>query len=207
MTEPDVVLTDLALALQAAWFARVLGREVADAWQRASLRALFGGLALAALTGGLWHGFWTLPSPQSDRVWWLTMVFAGIAAGGYALVGLGLHRRRRMSAAFAVAVVVTGYAVAAFLHPDFRLTVLIVIPATVVFASGLWRQWSRPGAGLAMVGAVLELLAAIPQQLGVGLDAVHLSHNAVYHLLLLAAHYLLYRGLRRLLAPSLRPSG
>jgi hypothetical protein len=71
--------------------------------------------------------------------------------------------------------------------------------ATVVGMAGLYPQLGRPGAGTALVGAVAIALAAIPQQLQWGLQALQLSHNAVYHLLLLVAHYLLYRGLRQLL--------
>jgi hypothetical protein len=199
MTEIDVALTDFLLAAQAGWFAWAFRRNVPAGWLRSSACLMFGGLALAALAGGLWHGFLTEPSGLSRAVWWLTMLGVGAAASGYVLLGAGLLGWQSPAVLFGVGALAVVYAVLSAGTLAFYPAVIATLLATVVGMAGLVRQLCRPGTGTALVGAVAIALAAIPQQLEWGLEALNLSHNAVYHLLLLGAHYLLYRGLQQLL--------
>lgn len=204
MTEPDVALTDFLLAAQASWFAWAIRRDAVAGRLRSSACLMFGGLALAALAGGLWHGFLTEPSSMSRAVWSLTLLCVGAAASGYALLGMGLLGWRSQPALVGVGTLAIAYAVLSTQTSAFYPAVIAMLLATVTGIAGLWRQIGRRGAGTALGGAVAIVLAAIPQQLQWDLQALHLSYNAVYHLLLLSAHYLLYRGLRQLLTGGIR---
>lgn len=199
ITEIDVALTDFLLAAQASWFVWAIRRNVPAGWLRGSACLMFGGLALAALVGGLWHGFLTEPSGLSRAVWWLTMLCVGAAATGYTLLGAGLLGWQSRAVLIGVGALAVVYAALSALTPAFFPAVIAMLLATMAGMAGLCRQLGRPGAGMALGGAVAVALAAIPQQLQWGLQALQLSHSAVYHLLLLGAHYLLYRGLRQLL--------
>src|SRR5688572_32609503 len=71
MNEPMTVLTDYALAAVSGFLAFRLVKY-ARFWALA-----FGGIALAALLGGTWHGFW-----RGDVLWKATTLTIGVASFG-----------------------------------------------------------------------------------------------------------------------------
>jgi hypothetical protein len=180
------------------------------AWRLARARSrlhgpvvFFAAFAAAALMGGTWHGFFSDEQTLAQElVWWLTMVFAGVAASGLALTGLellGVRALRGPGPLLGMLLVV--YAVLAWRDPRFLLSLIASVAGTLLCSAGLLRhlrQSHRAGAVLALAGLGVSVLAAIAQQQGVAIDAVHFDHNATYHLLLLPSLALLYMGFSRL---------
>jgi hypothetical protein len=201
VTEIDVALTDFLLCLEAAWFARFVGSPAARSPLVDYLRITFGGFALAALLGGISHGFFNEPDdPLNALLWRLTMIAVGVTASGFALTGMGLlggrtlrYGRRAVGAAFAVYVLIT------LVRAEFIVAILFYVPATLICLAGIVVARSRcPGhrIGHGILGLVISLLAPVIQQLQISVHPVYLTHNALYHLVLMPALFLFYRGVK-----------
>lgn len=210
MTDPDVTLTDYGLALLCAvlvwrlWRGRRLG--LPGRW----LRLFFGGVGAAAALGGTVHGFFAAEGTTAHEVLWsATLISIGVAA--LAAWGLGARLVLRDGLARGliglaglvflayVALVLAGYR-------EFRIAILHYVPATVfLLLAVLLANRRRPGSGLrlAAAGLALSFVAALLQQLGIGIHPVWLDHNALYHAFEAGALVLLYVGLTRALGRPL----
>src|SRR5688500_8542244 len=89
MSEPDVTLTDYALALECAVLAVFLGlTPTSRKWLRSAGTAFFVFLGIAAATGGTVHGFCAeMQSPTCKLLWQLTLLFTGLAASSTWILG------------------------------------------------------------------------------------------------------------------------
>jgi hypothetical protein len=182
MNEPMTVLTDYALAgVSAVLGFRLLGKT--RLWALA-----FCALALAALLGGTWHGFW-----RSDVLWKATTLSVGVAS--FAMVaGSALRtthgRTLRALVAFASIklVVYAGWMLA---HDDFIWVVADTASALVIVgALHLWRF-----DGWMLAGVAVSVVAGAVQASGLKLHA-HFNHNDLYHVVQIVAMFLFYRGLK-----------
>ena len=85
---------------------------------------------------------------------------------------------------------------------DFRVAILAYAPAAafllVVFALRTARLRDRDSV-LGSASVALAFVAAAVQQMEISVEAVNLSHNAVYHLIQASSLALLFIALRRLL--------
>lgn len=182
MNEPVTALTDYALAVVCG----VLGfrlRVRAPCWALA-----FGALALAALLGGTWHGFW-----RGAPLWKATTLAVGVASLSM-VVGSALQtargRLRRGLIAFAVAKFVC-YAAWMLRHDDFIWVVADTASALlIVGALYLWRF-----KGWMLVGVAVSVIAGAAQASGIALHP-HFNHNDLYHVIQIAAMFAFYRGLK-----------
>jgi hypothetical protein len=153
ITEPVTVLTDYALSAASLYFAlllaRILGpRNRVSAWLWC---AAFLAIAIAALLGGIYHGF----APDFDaatlRLLWNVIVYtAGLSSG--CMVG-GIH--------------------AAYIQRK---------DGTVKWITG---------------GVVVTVIGLIVQRTGFRSHR-DFNHNDVFHVIQIAAFYLLFRGARTL---------
>jgi hypothetical protein len=196
-TLTDYLLT--AVCLLCAWR---LARVSATARFHGPV-VFFAGFAAAALVGGTWHGFFSAEETLAQQiVWWLAMLFAGIAAAGLALSGLELLGVRAMRGpGLLLAMLVAIYAILAWRDPRFLLSVIASIAGTALCAAGFVRRLREPdrrGAILGLAGLGLSAVAAFAQQQHVAIDHAQFDHNATYHMLLLPALALLYSGFVRL---------
>lgn len=193
-------LTDFILAA----FCLVLTRAFArgHGWTLRGPLVLFAGFALAALAGGIWHGFFSARLDLAQAiVWWFSMLFTGVTAAGLALIGLELLGATRVKlATLAIAVLLAVYAVLSWIDPRFLISLLGTVAGTLLCIAGLLRNARVAGSMLVLGGLGVSVIAAIAQQRGVALDPARFDHNATYHLLLLPALWLIYTGLRRLSA-------
>ena len=201
MTEPDVALTDYALALECTVFAYLL--------QRREHTLFFGSAAVASLAGGTVHGFFLDARTLGNAVLWrLTLIAIGVTAasawaiGAKVLFAAPTARRIRMAAAAALAAYCV---VTVFITQEFRAAVVFYLPAVVFLLVALSVAYARAreqGILVAVAGLGLMFIAAAVQQARIALHPRYFNHNALYHLIQAVALWLLFLGLRRLHADA-----
>lgn len=200
ITEPSTLITDLLLAAVAGTLAVRLWR-LSRPGDRAA-RLWSGGLvvlAVAAATGGLYHGFRTVLGPGlAAATWKVTVLSIGIAdlllAAGALLAWTGGALRQALLGLVAVKFLL--YAGWMARHDDFTYVLLEYAPSLVLLALlSLWGSCSQPGRGGSWVlaGVLVSAVAAVVLALGVSFHP-HFNQNDLYHLIQIVAVWLLYRG-------------
>src|SRR5207244_12312830 len=177
MTEPDVALTDYALALECTVFAYLL--------QRKEHALFFGSAAIAALAGGTVHGFFLDDRTLGNAVLWrITLIAIGVTAASAWAIGARVlfpgPTARRISiaaaAAFAAYCVVT-----VFITQEFRAAVVFYLPAVVFLLVALSVAYARArerGILVAVAGLGLMFIAAAVQQARSALHPRDFNANA-----------------------------
>jgi len=193
MHEIDIVLSDLLLASVAG----VLGwrLEAGRAEPAAgALRLILLAIAAGALLGGLWHALFSLDTGVASLLLWrLTMVALGVTAYGFARLGLALLRVKRDGWQWVFLSLLIVYLLLLVSVDAFWLATAINVPATLLALLGSVKRSCMPG-----VAGILLLYTASFYQLW-GPDPVPwLTHNAIYHLMLIPALWLLWFGVRRM---------
>lgn len=211
--DPDVVLTDLALALLGAYLAwRLAGAPLRTAMTRTGV-VVMGALASAALWGAIFHAFFPAGTKTgAGFAAWVPVVLSIVVVGA-ALLWLGLHVWARRIPAPARRAVVAAYAVgfagvALLVDESFSTIVRFYAPPLALFLVASAYQAARSrSAGWALIALSLAIsvLAAVVQQARVAIDPEYFDHNAVYHVLQGIALVLLYRGFRRAPEPLAPP--
>ena len=207
--DPDVVFTDLGLAILGAWFARRLAAPPRRGPLGPAPAVLMAGLASAAFWGAVFHAFFprdteTLPG----FIAWIPVSLSIVAAAS-ALLELGLRvltpalgRQTRRSLVAVYAVVFA--AVVLLVDESFGSIVRFYVPALLLFLVAATARAIRDGGGWTLIalGLALSAGAAALQQLEVALHPVYFDHNAVYHLVQAGALVVLYFGFRRVAESS-----
>ncbi len=203
--EPDVVFTDLGLAVLGAY----LGWRLWNAPDRGTLRMagaiLLGGLASAALWGAIFHAFFPAGTATlTGFIVWIPVALSVLVVGA-TLLDLGLRcllprlappKRRVIVATYAVAFA----AVVLLVDESFSTIVRFYGPAVVFFLIAAAREAMRTravGWTLVTAGFAVSVTAAVIQQTRVAIHPVYFDHNAVYHVVQGGAVILLYFGFRR----------
>ncbi len=197
MAEPDVVLTDYALAIECAVFAWRSGCATTLArWSS----LLFLATAVTTLAGGTAHGF----RAGARILWGVAMLGTGVIAfaawgagaclvasprAARTIVGVAALELAAFAAAVAGGAQTFGFAIANYLAAS------VFLLAAFAVASTRSETWA-PLAGIAGIGCTL--LGARMQQGRVALPAFSLDHNALFHVVQGAALALLFFGFRRL---------
>jgi hypothetical protein len=203
--EPDVVFTDLGLAVLAAY----LGRRLWTASRQSELpragAVLMGALASAALWGAIFHAFFPeeTATPLGFLAWLPVALSILIAAAIMLELGLRIlvprlppRVRRSIVAIYAVAFAV----VLLLVDESFTSIVRFYLPALLLLLIAAGQQAARSrsvGWTLIASGLVMSAGAAFLQQTGVSIHPVYFDHNAVYHVLQGIALVFLYLGFGR----------
>jgi hypothetical protein len=198
MHEPAVALSDFLLGAETLVLAGLLLRRRSASEARAGFVGLFLSSSLAALIGGIVHGFLNDGSAVYRIAWELALLAIGAAASaawiaaGHVLGSPAAIRATRLAASVTGAV----YAICVLaVTRDFTLaaiasSVAAVFLLTAFVAASLQRRDRRLLAG---VTAILVIFAASAlQQLRVTIGGW--DHNTVYHALLMLALPLLWFG-------------
>ena len=200
MTEPMTLLTDLLLGALCLCFAVRLFRRCDDEDQTSSrlFAAALVSTAVAALAGGVTHGFQPYLSATADTVLWkLTVLSIGVtsllflvATAVATLVGVG--RRVLIGVALIEWLV---YSLWMLRHDEFIWVIADYVPAMLVVLVLQVRRMRRGEreAGWIVGGIVLSLLGAGVQAAGLA-PAPWFNHNDLYHVVQMVAVWLLYRG-------------
>jgi hypothetical protein len=169
--------TDYLLALAAVIFA-VRTWSVHRAWSQAFLFT-----ALAAFLGGTYHAF----APENALLWKAVVYAVGIASF-FLLAGAGGRALR----AFATAKLVVYLIWMATHHEfvwviaDYGLTLLIVGAVHVI--------WRSRATSWVLASIAVSIIGALVQMYRVTIDPSWFDYNDIYHLIQIAALWLLYRA-------------
>lgn len=203
MTEPDVALTDYLLTIEAAVFAVLILRARGGSDLRLPFALFFSATALAAVTGGTVHGFFSGGSPLGVALWRATLVALGAVAlaawaiGGRMLLPPGAAGALEIAAAVVAAV----YAVVVIAVDDrFAIAIVHYLPPTLfmLLAFGVAYRQGRPSTLMGLVGLLLTLAAALVQQQRIALHPVYFNHNALYHAIQAVGLFLIFWSARGL---------
>ncbi len=200
MTEPDVTLTDYALALECGLFAVLLWRREAR-WPplRTWFVVFYGAIGAATLSGGTVHGFFLDPASTGNRILWpATLLAVGFAALAIWVLGAWIlfsgRAARWISAAAALGFVAYA-ATVLFVSQAFWVAIVYYLPAStfllVVFLVLYLRTSERrllPG----VAGIALTFVASAIQTLGIAIHPVYFNHNAFYHVVQAVALLLIF---------------
>ncbi len=203
--EPDVVFTDLGLAVLAAYLARRLWTASGQSELPRAGAILMGALASAALWGAIFHAFFPDETATiSGFIAWLPVAFS-ILVAAVTMLGLGLRIlvprlaprvRRSIVAIYAVAFA----AVVLLVDESFASIVRFYMPALLLLVIAAAQQATRSrSVGWTLIASALFMSAgaALLQQAGVSIHPVYFDHNAVYHVIQGVALVFLYLGFRR----------
>ena len=183
MNEPTTVLTDYALGAVSAF----LGWKLIACSKFWSLAFL--ALALGALLGGTWHGFW-----QSDLLWKATTLAVGLASFGMVAGSANAATTGKLRSAligFAAGKLIA-YSVWMLYQDDFIWVVVDTASALLIVAAlYLWRF-----NGWMLAGVAVSVLAGLVQASGFALHA-HFNHNDLYHVIQITALFAFYNGLKK----------
>jgi len=203
--DPDVVFTDLGLAILAAWLGwRLWARTAPGTLPRAGV-VLLGGLASAAFWGAIFHAFFpddtaTLPG----FIAWIPVSLSILVVGAtllevsLRLLAPRLTPRIRLSL---VAVYAAAFAaVVLLIDESFSSIVRFYAPPLLLFlVAAAWQAIRAASTAWTLIAAAFAVsaAAAVLQQAEVSIHSVYFDHNAVYHVVQAVAVVLLYLGFRR----------
>jgi hypothetical protein len=190
MHEIDVAVSDALLGALALWLGwRTGGGDAAGG--RSCVRLVMFSVAAGTWLGAVWHGFLSASgSPFASLVWRLTMLAAGFTAYGFATFGTALLELKARAWPVVLRLILAAYALALLFSDDFRLAMALYLPAVLLALAGFVRR--RNGTGIA--GLLLVFVASAYQRWGPDLQAAWLTHNTVYHLLLMPSLWLFWRA-------------
>ena len=210
MTEPDVTLTDYAIALECAILCVLAGR-----WQTSNdtLRrwwiVLFASIGAGALLGGTVHGFFLDERTLGHRVLWpATLLALGVTSMAMWFVGaiaaLQEPRATWLRRA-AIAALIVYASVVIFVDSRFVVAIAMYLPATVFLLVTLCVLYARQrtrALAIGIAGLLLTFVAAAVQQLRIAVHPVYFNHNALYHVIQGIALAMIYVGARALTSSS-----
>ncbi len=209
LTEPDVSLTDLMLAGECGLFSALLWRSDA---KQGPLRwwfvLFFAATGIAALLGAIAHGFIADPTYPIYRLLWVAIFGAiGIAAVASWAIGTVIALPAALAKSITTAVVASFSVyllVVIFVSQSFAVAVIYYLPAALFLLAALIIAQMRGGVKApmpAMAGILLSFFAAYVQQAEFSLASLHLTHNALYHIVQAIALLLIFIGAMQLIQP------
>lgn len=215
MTEPDVTLTDYGVTLECAILSGLLFRsEPVRPGLRNLFVLLFASAGIAALAGGTVHGFFARGGSTVGAVLWRMVL---LAIGLTALAGWAIGARLLFSERAArfievlAAVQCAAYAMVVLaVDQSFWVAIANYAPSVFFVAFAFLVAYRRRGerpllAGL--LGLLLMITGALVQQLRIAIHPAYFNHNALFHVVQLAAFLLVFVTGRHLIAAPLWPRG
>ena len=207
LLEPDVTLTDFALAIECIVLSIALA--TAAPWglpYQIAFVLFFACNGIASLAGGLAHGFYSSHSQGAGQFLWRVSLLA---------LGASIIAIWKISAQLLFGPVAGNYAMyvaggafviyASFLllrNAPFSWAVIFYLPAVLFMLTAFVISYTRSGQpemlyGLA--GTILTLAAAVIQQAGIKLHPRYFNHNALYHLVQAVALLMIFMAARKMI--------
>src|SRR6202171_5237046 len=191
MTEPAVTLTDYALAIECTVFVIALTRLGArDKELCFWFVVFFASIGAASVLGGTVHGFFLAASSPGRRILWpatiLAILVTSLAAWNIGAVLKLDERKLALVCRLALAQPMILAIVVLFVTSKFYIGIIAYLPSTLFLLYALLTAYRRrPDRGIrwGVTGLALTLLAAVVQQVRVGIHPVYFNHNALYHVI------------------------
>ena len=200
-TEPMTMLTDYVLAILTGLLAVSLFR-VGHARGQTSVRLWAGAflaIAATALVGGTYHGSGHILSERIlEGLWKMTMYISGFISFFMLMAAVvACLSRRWHSWILGVTIIkLLLYLVWVSTHDEFRFVIYdygsAMFLVLCLYGIALFR-FSQRGSLWVIAGLLLSVVAAALQRSGIDLSP-HFNHNDLYHVVQMAAIYLLYKG-------------
>ncbi len=213
ITEPDVTLTDYALAIECGVFTYLIYRQGNPLRPlRVWFSIFFGSLGLAALIGGSVHGFFRETDGDGYAILWrATLLAIGMAALAAWVIGARIQFSETVVQWILVvaAAEFLGYSIVVLFDAQvFWIAIANYLPATVflfiVFFLAYQRTRERPPL-VGSMGLALTFVASWVQQRGIALHPVYFDHNAFYHLIQAAALFMIFWAARWFVTAEINP--
>jgi len=186
--------TDYVLALETIFLGILLIKN--GATLPVKLWALsFFVLAIAAITGGTYHGFIeSLDAGVAHIIWKTTLLSIGVATllMVSAAVSSFLNPPWRTFILFFAMLQFCAYAFVVFRSDDFRFVIYDYVPAMVLIVALAYFTKARSSAFI-ITAVALSFGSAAIQQSGVQLHK-HFNHNDIYHIIQMIGMYFFYRA-------------
>lgn len=201
MSEPDVTLTDYALAVECAVFCvLVLRWRTPHLLLRRWWAVFFASVGLAALIGGTVHGFVTDDAGRAGQALWIaTLLTLGVTSVAAWMIGSHLLSTGEWLRRAAVALFLVYTVVVLFVKREFVVAIAMYLPATVFMLVVLiivYRRTPDRGLAIGIGGLTLTFVAAAVQQTAISIHPVYFNHNALYHVIQFAALWMLFVAAR-----------
>ena len=204
MTEPDVALTDYAIAALCTGLCIAATRwPLADERPRRLWLTFFASIGVGSLLGGTVHGFFLDPSSAGSVILWpATLLALGVTSTAMWLIGAHVQLREPVATwvtRAAVAQFVAYAYVVLFVNSRFYVAIAEYLPATlflVIVLTLAYRRAPEHRLALGVAGLLLTFVAAAVQQLRIAIHPVYFNHNALYHAIQGVALVLVYLGAR-----------
>src|SRR5688572_2663904 len=188
MTEPDVTLTDYALALECGVFCALALRWPGGAQElRRWWLLFFGAIGIASIVGGTVHGFFLAPGTINAVLWRATLLALGVASLAMWLIGSAMQLSEPVATwvrRAAIAQLITYVLVVLFVNSRFTVAIATYVPATLFLLVVMLLVYRRTGQAsllYGVAGLALTFVAAAVQQLRFAIHPLYFNHNALYH--------------------------
>ena len=200
MNEPDVTLTDYAIAFECFTFCALLLRQYGFQTLSRWFILFFASTGLAAFAGGTVHGFFHVHGTFTHGVFWfMSMTSVGLMALSGWIIGVLLLELVDKITMAAKILASLGFAVyvsyLVFISQEFLIAILNYLPATI-FLLGVfiyrYFKTAKPQIALGIVAMILTFTSSYIQQAKIILHPVFFDHNALYHLIQFIALFLLF---------------
>ena len=205
MTEPDVALTDYGVTLECAILTGLLfRREPARRGLRNLFALLFASAGVAALAGGTVHGFFLRESALGAILWRIVLLAVGLTAlAGWSIGGRLLfpERTARLVEVLAAVECAAYTFVVLAIDQSFWIAIANYAPSVFFVAFSFLVAYRRHGEGpllTGLVGLLLMIAGAIVQRLRVAVHPAYFNHNALFHVIQMAAFLLVFVAGRHL---------
>jgi hypothetical protein len=207
LTEPDVALTDYGVTLECAMLTGLLfRREPARRGLRNLFALLFASAGVAALAGGTVHGFFLRESALGAILWRIVLLAVGLTAlAGWSIGGRLLfpERTARLVEVLAAVECAAYTFVVLAIDQSFWIAIANYAPSVLFVAFSFLVAYRRHGEGpllAGLVGLLLMIAGAIVQRLRVAVHPAYFNHNALFHVIQMAAFLLVFVAGRHLVA-------
>jgi Family of unknown function (DUF6962) len=196
ISEPVTLVTDYLLAVECLIFGVLLFWKAKNERPILFWSISFFTIALAAATGGTYHGFvQSLSVPVSSTLWKITLYSIGVSTfcmlSGMILAAL--KGKVRTVLLILAAIQFLGFVILIGRSYEYKYVIHDYVPAMAVIVALCILRLNKPYAIWIIAGILISFAAAGIQLSGFTLHR-NFNHNDLYHVVQMIAMYLLYKG-------------
>ncbi len=196
ISEPVTLITDYLLAVECLVFAVLLFWKAKNERPILFWSISFFTIALAAATGGTYHGFvQSLSVPASSALWKITLYAIGVSTFCMlsGMIIAALKGKVRTVLLILAAIQFLGFVILIGRSYEYKYVIHDYVPAMVVILALCILRLNKSYAIWIIAGILVSFAAAGIQLSGFTLHK-NFNHNDLYHVVQMIAMFLLYQG-------------